>query len=89
MISSKDKNKIIEIAKKYGVSKLFLFGSSIKSDIKSNDIDLGVEGIDDSLFFQFYSELIFALSKPIDLIDLKKKSLLSSMIKSEGAVLYG
>lgn len=54
MISSKDKNRIIEIAKKYNVFKLYLFG------------------IADSLFFKFYGEIIFSLSKPVDLIDLKK-----------------
>ena len=89
MISDEDKYSLIEIAKKYGVSIIYLFGSTLDAKSESNDIDLAVDGISGSLFFKFYSELIFALSKPVDLIDLKKNSFLSSVVKSEGILLYG
>lgn len=89
MISNEDKYKVLEIAKKYNVAKLYLFGSYLDNERVPNDIDLAVEGIDNSLFFKFYSELIFSLSKPVDLIDLKKKSLLTEMVKNEGILLYG
>jgi predicted nucleotidyltransferase len=89
MISNEDKYRLLEIAKRYNVSKIYLFGSNISYESETNDIDLAVEGISGSLFFKFYSELIFALSKPVDLIDLKKKSLLNDMVKSEGILLYG
>jgi predicted nucleotidyltransferase len=89
MISSEDKKRLTAIAKKYSVSKVYIFGSSLVSDNDSNDIDLAVEGIPDSHFFKFYSELIFSLSKHVDLIDLKKKTLFNSMIKSEGILIYG
>ncbi|MDI6804304.1 MAG: hypothetical protein QME58_10740 [Bacteroidota bacterium] len=89
MISNEDKYRLFEIAKKYKVSKIYLYGSNINIGSESNDIDLGVEGVSDSLFFKFYSELIFALSKPVDLVDLKKKSLFSAIVKSEGILLYG
>lgn len=89
MISNEDKYRLLEIAKKYKVSKIYLYGSNINPGSESNDIDLGVEGLADSLFFKFYSELIFALSKPVDLIDLKKKSLFSTIVKSEGILLHG
>lgn len=89
MISNEDKYKLLKIAQKYNIAKLYLFGSNLKDKRDSNDIDLAVDGIADSLFFKFYGELIFSLSKPVDLIDLKKKSLLNEMIKSEGVLLYG
>ena len=89
MISNEDKYQLIEIAKKYNVSRIYLFGSNLDSGKESNDIDLGIEGIPDSSFFKFYGELIFSLSKPVDLIDLKKNSLLTSLVKSEGILLYG
>ncbi|MBU2445480.1 MAG: nucleotidyltransferase domain-containing protein [Bacteroidetes bacterium] len=89
MISNDDKYRLVELAKKYDVSKLYLFGSNLEPERESKDIDLAVEGIADSLFFKFYSELIFALSKPVDLIDLDKKSLLNTMVKSEGVLIYG
>ena len=89
MISNEDKIKVEEIAKKYNVSKLYLFGSSLDSYREANDIDLAVEGIEHSLFFKFYSELIFSLSKPVDVLDLNKKSLFSDLVRSEGILLYG
>lgn len=89
MISNKDKHILLEIAKRYNVSKLYLFGSNLDPKRIPDDIDLAVEGISESLFFKFYGELIFSLSKPVDLIDLKKKSLLNDMVKSEGILLYG
>ncbi len=89
MISNEDKSKLLEIAGRYGVSKLYLFGSSIQSEVEARDIDLAVEGIPDELFFEFYGELISALSKPVDLIDLKRKNSFNEMVKSEGVLLYG
>ena len=89
MLSSEDKYRLLEIAKKYNVSKVYLFGSTLDSENGSRDIDLGVEGVPDSRYFEFYGELIFALSKPVDLVDLKKKTLLNKMIRTEGVLLYG
>ncbi|MGD1006172.1 MAG: nucleotidyltransferase domain-containing protein [Ignavibacteriaceae bacterium] len=89
MISNEDKIKVEEIAKKYRVSKLYLFGSSLDPCREANDIDLAVEGIEYSLFFKFYSELIFSLSKPVDVLDLDKASLFCDLVKSEGILLYG
>lgn len=89
MISEHDKAKIVELAKKYEVSRILLFGSSIESVGVADDIDLAVEGIAESNFFKFYAELIFSLSQPVDLIDIKKESRFRDMILAEGIVLYG
>jgi predicted nucleotidyltransferase len=89
MISDEDKIKVEEIAKKYNVSKLYLFGSSLDPYKEANDIDLAVEGIEHSVFFKFYSELIFGLSKPVDVLHLNKKSLFNDHIRSTGVLLYG
>jgi len=89
MISEKDKKAILDLAKKYRVKRIILFGSASKDKIMSKDIDLAVEGIADKLFFKFYSELIFSLSKPVDLIDLSKKTKFSKIIATEGIQIYG
>jgi predicted nucleotidyltransferase len=89
MISDEDRKKLLEIAKRYNVSKLYLFGSNLDPNSDAKDIDLGVEGVPDKFFFRFYAEVYSALSKPVDLVDLKKKSLFNEMIKSEGFLLYG
>ncbi|XOF33258.1 MAG: nucleotidyltransferase family protein [Candidatus Electrothrix sp. YB6] len=89
MISEQDKREIQTIAKKYNVRKVILFGSGCDPATDGNDIDLAVEGIPDSLFFKFYSELIFSLSRPVDLFDLQKKNKFSKTICSNGLTLYG
>lgn len=89
MISSADKESIISLAKKYKVSRVLLFGSSASVDKEGNDIDLAVDGILPSDFFAFYSDLIFKLTKPVDLIDLSEKSLFHRMVAAEGVPIYG
>ena len=89
MISNEDKNTILRIANNYKISRLLLFGSSISHDNEGNDIDLAVDGIDPAEFFNFYSDLIFQVSKPIDLVDLSAKSRFNKMIASEGLPIYG
>ena len=89
MITEKDKNIILRYAKKYNVSEIFLFGSSIEKNKKSNDIDIGIKGIESRLFFKFYAELFKRLSKPIDIVNLTEKSLFNNLIEETGVKIYG
>ena len=89
MISESDKKAILDLAKKYKVKRVILFGLASRDKIKSRDIDLAVEGVPDKLFFKFYSELMFSLSKPVDLVDLRQKSKFTEIITSEGIQIYG
>jgi predicted nucleotidyltransferase len=89
MITEKDKKIILQCAKKYNVSSIILFGSSIRKDKNANDIDIGVKGIEARLFFKFYAELFKHLSKPVDLIDLSKKSLFNELVEETGEKIYG
>lgn len=89
MISEKDKTFLLEIARKYQVKRLILFGSASKSSGKNRDIDLAVDGLPDKKFFKFYSELIFGLSQPVDLVDISKKTKFTEILTSEGVQIYG
>jgi len=89
MISKQDEIKIKEIADKYSVSKIILFGSSLEQDKENFDIDLAVDGVPDSQFFSFYGDLIFNLSKPVDIVDLKNKNSFNDLISTNGKVIYG
>lgn len=80
---------IIDLARRYGVKGVLLFGSSIDPRRKANDIDLAVEGIAPAKFFDFYGELLLALSKPVDLVDLARDSKFNRLILREGIRLYG
>ena len=89
MISEKDRVAIQETARKYRVSRVLLFGSSLSEDVESRDIDVAIEGIADKDYFAFYGDLMCALSKPVDVIDLSKKSKFVEMVLREGVQLHG
>ena len=89
MITEKDKDIILQYAKKYNVSCVILFGSSIRKDKEANDIDIGIKGIKAHLFFKFYAELFKHLSKPVDLIDLSRKTLFNELAEETGVRIYG
>ena len=89
MISEADKWAIVKISEKYKATRVLLFGSSVQKGELSNDIDLGVEGVDDANYFSFYGELMCSLSKPVDVIDLSSKSKFVAIVKKEGLPIYG
>ena len=88
MLSASDKKAIIACAKKYRARSVYLFGSSLRKG-KANDIDLGVEGVEPLLFYKFYGDLIADLSKPVDLVDLSRKSKFNDLVIEEGLKVYG
>jgi len=89
MVTEEDKGIILRCAKKYDASCIILFGSSIRKDKGANDIDIGVKGIEPRLFFKFYAELFKNLSKPVDIVDLSKKSLFNELVEQTGVRIYG
>jgi predicted nucleotidyltransferase len=89
MIANKDRETIVELARQFNVSYIVLFGSSLEGNGDANDIDLGVKGIDPRLFFKFYAQLFKRLSKPVDLIDLSRKSLFNDLVEETGLRVYG
>ncbi len=88
MISESDRTAIVQTASQYGVHRILLFGSSLKPHLESADIDIAVEGIPAELFFKFYGELMFKLSKPLDVVDLSLDNSFTRIVKEEGVILY-
>ena len=81
-------NRIIELAKKYHVTKLIQFGSSLDSFENCNDVDFAYEGVYDKGFFRFGADLEKILIKPVDLIPMQPSSKFIEHIIKEGKVLY-
>ncbi len=84
MITDKDKKAIQAIARKYQATRVLLFGSAISDSGENNDIDIAVEGVAEKHFFAFYGELMLALSKPVDVVDLSIKSKFNDLVIKEG-----
>lgn len=90
MIPKHELDKAISVAKKYGVGKLYLIGSSMSKDIKNvNDYDFAVSGVPKGSFFKFYGELFRTMSKNVDIIDLSgKKTKFKNIVLREGKLIY-
>jgi len=88
MISERDKATILKYAKKYNLSTVILFGSSVDRE-DANDIDIGIKGIEPELFFKFYGELLLKIPKRLDIINLDKHNPFNKLVEREGIKLYG
>lgn len=88
MIAEKEKKIIQDIARKYHVSRVLLFGSALSDMDESHDIDIAVEGISDKDFYSFYGELLCALSKPVDVVDLSRKTKFTELVLKDGVAIY-
>ena len=89
MISPEDKSAIVGLAARYGAKRVLLFGSSADPERAGADIDLAVEGVPPEKFFEFYGELLFSLSKPVDLVDLSADSKFCRLVRRDGVAIYG
>jgi len=90
MITKHELDKAIQIARKYGVGKLYLIGSSLaKEQEQVNDYDFAVSEVPKGKFFKFYGELFREMSKNVDLIDLSgKMTKFKNIIRREGKLIY-
>ncbi len=82
--------EIKEIAKKYGIDKVILFGSRARGDhYKKSDIDLAVSGGDKTKFELAADETTSTLLR-YDFVDLDREiqPKLRASIEKEGIVIY-
>jgi predicted nucleotidyltransferase len=79
--------KATEICKKYGVTRLILFGSAVQRLEESRDLDFAIDGIDDWKFFELGGVLENELMIPIDLVPLNPPNRFTKMIEKTGIVL--
>lgn len=89
MLAQTDREIILRCAAKFHASSVVLFGSSLRDDSEAHDIDLGVKGVDPRQFFKFYAELFKQLSKPVDLVDLSRRTAFNDLIEETGVRIYG
>ena len=90
MLHIEELKKAINLAKKYGIGKLYLVGSILHHNPKNvNDYDFAIEDYPVGTFFKFYGELFMAMSKEVDLIDLSgEKSKFKKIVKKEAKIIY-
>ena len=84
---------VIPIAKKYGVARVYLFGSVARGEANENsDVDLRIDSGDIKSLFTlggFYADIEDSLGKPIDVLTTKSLSNdFLNEIKNEEIILY-
>ncbi|MBF0494787.1 MAG: hypothetical protein HQL28_06650 [Candidatus Omnitrophica bacterium] len=89
MIGEKEMTAIRKLAEKYKIKRVLLFGSCLRDGKGHHDIDMAVEGLKKSEFFNFYGEMMFSLEKPVDIVDLSSDSKFNTLIREEGLLIYG
>lgn len=89
MVPASEIKIIQEWAQRYGIHSVYLFGSSLEESSEVSDIDLGIEGIPRERFFELTGELDWALSKPIDVVDLDSNNPFAPVIRKYGRHIYG
>jgi predicted nucleotidyltransferase len=89
MVSDRDRATIALLARRYGATTVWLFGSNADQHKRGRDLDLAVEGVAPARFFQFVGDLMLALSKPVDVVALEGRSKLGALIRRDGIPVYG
>ena len=83
-------NELIDLAKKYNIQKLILFGSRARGTFyEKSDIDIAISGGDKTSFSFDVNENVSTLLE-FDIIDLDKniQKKLRASIENEGIVIY-
>jgi len=88
IISSQKMSAIIELLRKFGARRIFLFGSYLDKPEKANDLDLAVEGIPLNRLLDADVELSGILSMPFDLISSEENPDFFRIVREYGKVLY-
>ena len=87
MSKEKKLEKIISIAKTYGVRKLILFGSAKDNMEKAPDIDLACDGVKGWKLYEFAARLEEELGESFDVISLSPPTRFTRHIEQYGQVL--
>ena len=81
----RDVELAVRILRKEGAREVYVFGSAAEGDLRpGSDIDLAVRGLPPERFFPAMGEVGFAVSRPIDLVDLDSSADFADFLSHEG-----
>lgn len=81
-------DRAVEVARRYGATRVLLFGSALDHPETARDLDLAVDGIPGWDFFRMAAEIDRALRVPIDVIPMDSDTPFIRHIRERGRVLY-
>lgn len=79
--------KIVSLGKKYGATRLILFGSAAEKPEEAKDIDIACDGVTGWKLYELAARLENELGILLDIIPLSPPSKFTEYIKTKGKVL--
>ncbi len=80
--------KASSLARKYGATRLILFGSALNSFEEARDLDLACDGVAGWKLYELGARLEEELNTAVDLISLTPSNRFTRLIETKGTVLY-
>ncbi|OGP50695.1 MAG: DNA polymerase III subunit beta [Deltaproteobacteria bacterium RBG_13_43_22] len=80
-------NRMVELAKNFGATRLILFGSQTEIPQEARDVDLACDGIPGWKLFEFAARIEEELEIPLDIVPLTPPSRFTRSIEKKGQVL--
>jgi predicted nucleotidyltransferase len=86
-VSEAQFERIRELARGYGATRLILFGSAVDNPDEARDIDLACDGVRGWKLFELAARLEEELHTPLDIIPLSPPTRFTRHIEMKGKVL--
>lgn len=86
-VSEAQFERIKELARIYGATRLILFGSAVDNPDAARDIDLACDGVEGWKLFEFAARLEEELHSPLDVVPLSPPTRFTRLIEKRGRVL--
>ena len=86
-IVSEHIDKIVAIGKRYGATRLILFGGVVARSENTRDVDLACDGIQGWKLYEFAARLEEELHNPVDVVPLSPPSRFTKYIEKKGKAL--
>ena len=87
IIDEKRINRMVELARSFGATRLILFGSSTDMPEKARDIDLACDDVPGWKLFELAAKIEEELDIPLDIIPLTPSTRFTQNIEKKGKVL--
>ena len=81
-------DQAVAIARRYGASRVVLFGSALADPDKARDLDIAIGGVPGWDFYKLAAELEAGLSVPVDVVPLEPENRFIRRVRERGRVLY-
>jgi predicted nucleotidyltransferase len=79
--------RIVDLAKTYGATRLILFGSTVKTPRTARDVDIACDGMPGWKLYELAARIEDELESPLDIIPLRPATRITMKIEKEGKVL--